>query len=116
MILFASGCSMFSHSGQLMALKRYGSSQAEIKQDVKRQEDNFRKLKSDIESKLLKKNTSKKHIIVKYGDPVFCKSSSPDRPVKQLCVYRLPSSELETGLIYLYFGEKEKLYSWEFIS
>jgi hypothetical protein len=98
-----------------MVLKRFGSSQAEAKEDVKKQEENFCKLRGDIENNRLKKNTSKKHILIKYGNPVFCKSDLLKGQLKQLCVYRLPSNELNTVLIYLYFGEKEKLDSWEFV-
>ncbi|MGA2774995.1 MAG: hypothetical protein ABSE81_02905 [Candidatus Omnitrophota bacterium] len=115
LILFTAGCSLFPHYDQLMVLKRFGSSQAEAKEDVKKQEENFCKLRGDIENNRLKKNTSKKHILIKYGNPVFCKSDLLKGQLKQLCVYRLPSNELNTVLIYLYFGEKEKLDSWEFV-
>ncbi|MFA5276228.1 MAG: hypothetical protein WC417_04990 [Candidatus Omnitrophota bacterium] len=98
-----------------MVLKAYDNSQTAIKKDVKKQEENFRKLKNDIEVNGLQKNTSKKHIIIKYGYPVFCKSDLPKGQIKQLCVYRLPSKDLNTDLIYLYFGKKEKLDSWELI-
>jgi len=113
-VFFIQGCSFLSHYDQLSALKNLGESQSEIKADVRRQEDNFYKLKTDIENNRLKRGMSRKHILFKYGGAVFCKNTQGNVS-KLVCVYRLPESNLDVGLIYLYFGKKEKLDSWEII-
>ena len=66
-ISFIQGCSLLTHYDQLGVLKNLGESQSEIKADVRRQENNFRKLKTDIKNNRLKRGMSKKHIFFRYG-------------------------------------------------
>jgi len=98
-----------------MVLKDFSSSQSEIREDIDNQKKNFLQLKSDMQSGSLKKNSSKKHVLVKYGDPVYCKDGNFKAGAKQYCVYRLPAPELDTELIYLYFGDRGKLVYWEIV-
>ena len=109
---FVQGCSMLPHYDQLSAIKKYGDSQSEIKDDIREQKDNFSKLKDDIEKNLVKRGNSKKYVSFKYGEPVFCKVAQDKAPFEQVCIYRSPGN-LDAGLIYLYFDKKNKLDSWE---
>ena len=113
-IFFIQGCSLLPHYDQLGVLKNLGESQSEIKADVRRQGNNFCKLKTDIDNNRLKRGMSKKHIFFRYGQAVFCKDVQ-NKVSKQVCIYRLPGSSFDTGLIYIYFDKKDKLDSWEII-
>ena len=64
----------------------------------------------------LKKGMSKNRLFFNYGEPVFCRNENDEGQVRELCVYRLPGNNFNSGLIYLYFNQKRKLDSWELIS
>ena len=114
-VFFIQGCAALIHYDQMAALKNLGESQTEIEADVRKQKDNFCKLKADIENNRLKRGMSKKHILFRYGRAIFCKDAEDKVSIKQVCIYRSPGSNLGTGLIYLYFDTKDKLDSWEII-
>ena len=107
---FILGCSLVPHYDQLSALRKYGESQSEIRE----QKDNFSKLKDDIEKNRIKPGNLRKHTFFKYGRPVFCKDAQNKAPFEQACIYRSPGN-LDAGLIYLYFDKKNKLDSWEIL-
>jgi len=114
-VFFIQGCSLLSHYDQMIALKRVGDSQDEIEGDLRRQKDSFNELKADIENKHLKRGSSKSHILFRYGQPVFCKEAKNKTLIRQVCIYRLSGSNLDAGLIYLYFDGKNKLDLWDII-
>ena len=111
---FILGCSLLPHYGRLSALRKYGESQSEIKEDTREQKENFFRLKDDIEKNRIKPGNSKKYTFFKYGRPVFCKDVQDKPPSEQACIYRSPG-DLDAGLIDLYFDKNNKLDSWEIV-
>lgn len=109
------GCVVTSHFDQLMILERFGENEQSIDNYVKKQEKLFSKLKEDIKNNRLKKGISKREILYRYGEPVFCENSHAQIGTEESCLYRYPTKYFHTDIAYLYFDKQDNLYSWEFM-
>ncbi len=116
LFLALAGCAVVDQNDQITALEKYDESKAEIAKYVKKQEENFNRLKDDIKNGLLQKGSSEGEIVFNYGDPVFCKDAALQGAVKKSCLYRYPTKYFDTNKVYLNFDENDKLYSWEFVT
>ncbi|MFH1413404.1 MAG: hypothetical protein ABIG56_00960 [Candidatus Omnitrophota bacterium] len=111
MIFLLGGCAVSPLDQRISLLKRLAANQKEIEQDLKRQEKLFYKLIEDIKGQRLRKGDSKEEILLKYGEPIFCKVSQEEG--REKCLYRHPTEYFLTTKAYLYFDQGENLCSWE---
>jgi hypothetical protein len=105
------GCVYFTKAAEIRALRQIASSQKEIEGYVKRQENGFQRLRQDIAENKLEKGLSKKQVISRYEEPVFCKPLSQG-PAVESCLYRLPAEYFNTDSVYLFFDGSRMLESW----
>ncbi|MCU0652052.1 MAG: hypothetical protein MUC39_03825 [Candidatus Omnitrophica bacterium] len=107
-IFILSGCMQGA-----MTLKRLQNSQAELKDVVSKDEENFLLLGEDLKNNRLQKGISKKEILDKYGEPIYSRLISDNTQRKEFSVYRHPTEFFSSDLIYLYFDKDKRLLSWE---
>lgn len=115
LIIASAGCLSISKYKAISNLKRYGDSQKEIENYIKKQAEAFGRLKQDCTSGQLKKGTSQHKIISLYGEPILSKPIPNDENLKELLLYRHPTQYFSTDKIYLYFDQRNNLYSWELV-
>lgn len=109
--LLQAGCVYFTKAAEIRALRQIAVSQKEIEGYVKRQENGFQRLKQDIAENKLEMGLSKKQVISRYEEPVFCEPLSQG-PAVESCLYRLPVEYFNTDNVYLLFDGKQMLESW----
>jgi len=103
-VLALCGCVYVGHYSQVMELREFDKAQTELDRYVEQEENGFYLLLEDIEYHRLAPGKTKKQVLSKYGDPVFCKQNS--------CLYRLPLEYFDTQKVYLEFDPDERLLSW----
>ncbi|MFH1503883.1 MAG: hypothetical protein ABIH08_00610 [Candidatus Omnitrophota bacterium] len=110
-IFFMGGC---ASSGELLTLKKLGSSQKEIANYLNRQDELFNKLISDLKDEKLEQGISKREIIDIYGEPILIKSLSRNSS-ETIFLYRHPTEYFDSDKVYIYFDEFEELSHWEYL-
>ncbi len=115
-ILLFSSCSVVKYSQEINTLRSLAASDKKITKYLSSQEDNFKKLLKDYESKDLKEGLSKKTILSRYGDPVLeWNISALERGYSYKFLYRYPTRYFSSDKIYLYFDLNNKLAKIDYI-
>lgn len=111
--MFVSGCATISHLDELLTLKSMDNSQTDMKRSIARQEEGFALLREDVDADNLKVGTSKRRIIVKYGEPIIS-STLNEASGEEILLYRRPTRYFDSDKIYLYFDASKKLMRIEY--
>lgn len=108
-----SGCAVITNFDGVLALRRLGNSRRDNENYVQQQEKLFYRLVSDIKVNRLEKGLSGDKILSIYGQPILSKPIEDNQQIKKVLVYRHPTQYFSSEMAYLYFDEREQLYSWE---
>jgi len=113
-IILLCGCAKLAHLDELLTLKSVSDDQRQIEIYLAKQEHGFNKLKEDIKNNRLRQGELKRSIIAKYSEPVLTKEAEPENVgIKEILLYRHPTSYFKSERIYLYFDINNRLVSWE---
>lgn len=114
LIFILGGCCLIPEYQPLMNLKTLEEQRARTALVIKKEEALYNKLNKGIKENRLKKGASKKDILSEYGQPVLSRVVHDKSGNKKLSlIYRHPTESFSSDMIYLYFDDEEKLFSWE---
>ena len=111
-LIFISGCAILEHKDQLLTLKSLGDDQDRQKKFIERQEKNFKLLLSDIEKGALKKGTTRRQILSRFGEPISIKEIGDDPMFLEQFTYRHPEQFFGSEKVYLFFDKNQALAEW----
>lgn len=111
-VVFLSGCSVLRHKDQLLTLKRLGDDQAQQEKFLLLQEKKFKLLLSDIDKDRLRKGTTRKKVLSRYGEPIAFKEIKDDPLLSEHMVYRHPEEFFGSEKVYLFFDKDSNLANW----
>ncbi|MFH1655973.1 MAG: hypothetical protein ABH954_05135 [Candidatus Omnitrophota bacterium] len=111
---FLSGCAILRHKDQLLTLKRLGDDQARQEKSIKIQEKRFQVLLLDYERGRLKKGTTRRRILSRYGEPISMKGLEGDPYIAEQFAYRHPEEIFGSEKVYLFFDKDSKLIDWQY--
>ncbi|MFA5198433.1 MAG: hypothetical protein WC432_02675 [Candidatus Omnitrophota bacterium] len=110
-MLSFSGCAYLSHPKETLFLKGMADNQKAMQAQLSREEKQFNRLKADLEKGRLPKNTQKKRIVSRYGEPVLCRPAEGASGAKESCFYRKPGG-FSTPIILLDLDAAGRMLSW----
>jgi hypothetical protein len=104
LIPMLSGC-----ASRLLMLKHFIDEQKTTDDYVRFEERGYRMLKYDLLNDKITEGESRRQVVSRYGDPVFCRNKDGG----ECCLYRLPLDFFSGDRAYLYFDVRGLLYAWK---
>lgn len=108
--LFLFGC-----SPSLKLLMQIDKEDKAIKRQLRLQEARFDLLVKDLDRNRIKKGSSKRDIIARYGEPISELAGDNQGQLRRL-LYRYPLQYFNATKVYLYFDNTDILVRWDVIA
>ena len=114
-VLLVSGCAKIAHLDELLRLKNYSAEKEREKKFVEGQDKNFERLLAAVKGQGLGRYPDQKSILKEFGEPVFGrKTVKADIPC-EVWLYRYATQYFGSDKVYLYFDQKGKLKSYDYL-
>ena len=113
-IIFCFGCAKLEHMDQLLTLKAVSDEQERLGKYIEKQYKRFEMLLNAVKADTLKKDTKKKVILKKFGEPISVDEITQNDQKLELWLYRYSTEFFGSEKVYLYF-EENGLLKWEYV-
>lgn len=113
-LFFLTGCAKLAHLDQLLTLKGLSDEQAQMGQEIERQDAKFERLVAAVEEGSIVKYKSQKSVSAQFGPPVYIEKDEEDGRPLEVWVYRYAAKFFDSPKVYLYWDQSGKLIRWNY--
>lgn len=113
-LIYLTGCAKLQHLDQLLTLKDLSEEQDKLGRHIEQQDQKFELLVQAVKANQLERYPGKRHILKRFGEPVYSRPIERNGQALELWLYRYSTQFFDSEKVYLYFDSSDRLVDWEY--